>query len=91
LIGKNKMDKRILHTNPDGGVAVIVPTGEVPIEIVARKDVPQGVPYKIINLSDFEEVLSDRTFRDAWELGDFTPDGFGDPEGYWAEQNEASK
>jgi hypothetical protein len=31
---------------------------------VAKKDVPAGVEYKIV---DVTEVPSDRTFRDAWE------------------------
>ena len=44
------------------GVAIITPTGELPIEEVAAKDVPAGVAYKIVN---DDEVPSDRTFRDA--------------------------
>jgi hypothetical protein len=80
------MNSRILYGTPDGGVAVLIPTGELPVEIVARKDVPQGVGYKIVDLADIESTISDRTFRSAWEA-DFTdPDGFGDPEGYWAEK-----
>jgi hypothetical protein len=46
------------------GVAIITPTGELSIEEVAAKDVPAGVPYKIVN---DDEVPSDRTFRNAWE------------------------
>jgi hypothetical protein len=80
------MDKRIVYTTPDGGVAVIIPTGELPVTEVARKDVPQGVSYKIVDLADIESTISDRTFRGAWEAEDFTPDGFGDPAGYWAER-----
>jgi ribosomal protein S12 len=34
------------------------------IEEIAVKDVPAGVPYKIVDVSDIPE---DRTFRDAWE------------------------
>ena len=55
-------------------VAVIHPTGELPIEAVAFKDVPQGVPYRIV-ADDY--IPSDRTYRAAWE-DDFTsPDGYG--------------
>jgi hypothetical protein len=80
------MNSRILYGTPDGGVAIIIPTGELPVEVVARKDVPQGVGYKIVDLADIESIISDRTFRSAWEA-DFTdPDGFGDPESYWAEK-----
>jgi hypothetical protein len=45
------------------GVAIIHPTGELSIEEVAKKDVPAGVPYRIVN---DDEVPSDRTFRNAW-------------------------
>ena len=87
------MNQRIIYATPDGGVAIIIPTGELPTEVVARKDVPQGVPYKIVDLADVEDVISDRTFRGAWEAEEFTPDGTGDPEGYAAEKaaEEAEK
>ena len=57
------MNQRIVYPTPDGGVAIIIPTGELPIEEVAKKDVP-GVPYSIVDASKIPE---DRTFRDAWE------------------------
>ena len=63
---------------------VVNPSGALPVEIVARKDVPQGVPYKIVPP---EAIPSDREFRDAWEVDIDVPDGYGDPDGYWAEQN----
>ena len=44
------------------GVAIIHPTGELSIEEVAAKDVPAGVPFRIVN---DDEVPSDRTFRNA--------------------------
>jgi hypothetical protein len=46
------------------GVAIIHPTGELSIEEVAAKDMPAGVPYRIVN---DDEVPSDRTFRNAWK------------------------
>jgi hypothetical protein len=48
----------------ESGVAIITPTGELSIEDVADKDVPAGVPYRIVN---DDEVPSDRTFRNAWK------------------------
>ena len=33
------------------------------IEEIAAKDVPAGVPYKIVDVS---EIPEDRTFRGAW-------------------------
>lgn len=60
--------KRIIYPNLDGGVCVIIPTSEalesMSIEEIAAKDVPQGIEYKIIDVS---ELPQDRTFRNAWE------------------------
>jgi hypothetical protein len=55
---------RIIYPTPDGGVAVIIPA--VSVEL-ALKDVPEGVPYEIV---DATEVPTDRTFRGAWVMGD---------------------
>ena len=69
------MTKRILFQNLDGGISVITPTGELSLEETALKDVPSGVKYKIIDVSD---LPPDRDFRNAWEY-DFTDsfDGVG--------------
>ena len=60
------MNSRIIYPNDDGGVSIIVPAPEcgLTIEEIAAKDVPQGKPFKIVDVSD---IPSDRTFRDAWE------------------------
>ena len=60
------MNQRIIYPTPDGGVAVIVPAQEcgLTIEEIAAKDVPEGVEYQIVDVSDIPE---DRTFRNAWE------------------------
>lgn len=78
---------KIIYATPTGGVAIIHSTGELPIEVVARKDVPQGVAYKIVKDSD---IPTDRTFRNAWVAEPFEPDGYGDPDRYWREQNDQS-
>ena len=58
--------QRIIYPTADGGVAVIVPTEEcgLTVEAIAAKDVPAGVPFKIVDVAD---IPSDRTFRNAWE------------------------
>ena len=56
--------KRIIYQSESGGVAVIIPTGSVEL---ALKDVPEGVAYEIIEEAD---IPSDRTFRNAWVIGD---------------------
>lgn len=48
----------------ESGIAIITPTGELSIEEVAAKDVPAGVPFRIVN---DDEVPNDRTFRNAWK------------------------
>jgi hypothetical protein len=56
----------IVYPTPDGGVAIIIPTGELSIQEVAAKDVPEGVvAYTIVDAS---EIPEDRTFRAAWEF-----------------------
>ena len=59
------MNKRIIYPTDDGGVAIIVPADcGLTIDEIAAKDVPEGKPYKIVDVAD---IPSDRTFRDAWE------------------------
>jgi hypothetical protein len=58
---------KIIYTNNEGGVSVIHPTGELSIEEVAAKDVPEGIPYEIV---EDDAIPSDRTFRNAWVMGD---------------------
>ena len=56
--------KRIIYPTDDG-VAIIIPADcGLTIEEIAAKNVPEGKPYKIIDIAD---VPSDRTFRNAWE------------------------
>jgi len=55
---------RIIYSNTDGTVAVIIPAESVEL---ALKDVPPGVPYEIVTT---DEVPSDRYFRGAWVMGD---------------------
>jgi len=59
------MNKRIIYPTDDG-VAIIIPATEcgLTIEEIAAKDVPAGVEFKIVDVSDIPE---DRTFRNAWE------------------------
>jgi len=62
-------DKRIIYTDDDGNVCVVVPADNcgLTVEEIRDKDVPNGKTGTIVDTS---EVPSDRTFRDAWT---FTP------------------
>ena len=71
------MDKRIIYKNADGTIGIVVPANCVlTVEQIAKKDVPTGLKYKIVDVS---EISSDRTFRDAWTIDDAElTDGVGD-------------
>ena len=71
----------------DTGIAVIVSTGTIDINEVARKDVPAGVPYRFI---DYADIPTDYTFRSAWTADFTSPDGYGiGHEAWFAEQAAA--
>jgi hypothetical protein len=60
------MNQRIIYPTDDGGVAIIIPADcGLTIEEIAAKDVPEGKPFKIVDVSD---IPTDRTFRNAWEF-----------------------
>ena len=80
--------KRIIYQNESGGICVIIPTGELPIEDVCQKDVPAGTPYLIV---EDDAIPSDRTFRNAWEADFSNPDGTGIGADAWFAQQEASE
>jgi hypothetical protein len=61
------MNQRIIYQNSEGGVSIVTPTGEMPIEDVIAKDVPAGVEYSVVDVSD---LPSDRYFRRAWAVFD---------------------
>jgi hypothetical protein len=62
------MNQVIIYTQDNGTVAIIRPTEDFlqshTIEDCA-KDVPAGKQYKIV---DVEDIPTDRTFRNAWEM-----------------------
>lgn len=71
---------KIIYTSAGGGVSIVIPTDEalsfMTIDEIAKKDVPTGLPYKIVDAS---EILADRTFRDAWTIDDsILTDGVGE-------------
>lgn len=81
--------KKIIYPNENGGLCVVIPTPDssLTVEQIASKDVPSGVPYKIIEDSD---VPTDRTFRDAWEADFRDPDGYGLGHDEWFRLNPST-
>ena len=65
----DKIMKRIIYKNSDNSVSIIVPSDEalqsMTIEQIAKKDVPTGYKYKIVDVS---EIPSDRSLRNAWSI-----------------------
>lgn len=71
---------KIIYRNESGGVSILHPTDEalsfMTIDEIAKKDVPTGLPYKIVADS---EVPTGRTFRDAWTVDEASlTDGVGE-------------
>ena len=78
------MSKYIIYPNDSGGVSLVIPTGELPVEEVARKDVPVGVAYLIV---DADQIPADHIFFNAWEADFSNPHGHGiGAEAWFAEQ-----
>ena len=81
--------KRIIYSDDDGRAIIIVPTEELSIEEVAKKDVPAGKKYKIVDKTD---IPTDRSFRNAWTVDetDLT-DGVAVGQDKWYEDNPSYK
>ena len=63
------VDKRVIYNNADGQLAILVPAPDcgLTIEEIALKDVPYGLPFKIVGLTD---LPADRAQRLGWTVDD---------------------
>lgn len=79
------MDKTILFPRDDGGLVFVYPCAcGLTVEDIARKDVPAGKPFLIVDNAD---LPTDRTYIDAWTADFSQPDGVGiGPDAWFAEQ-----
>lgn len=71
---------KIIYKNESGGVSVLHPTEEalsfMTIDEIAKKDVPTGVKYKIVEDS---YLPAERTYRNAWVIDEaLLTDGVGE-------------
>jgi hypothetical protein len=85
------MSQIIIYPNDTGNLALIIPALDcgLTIEDIARKDVPDGKPYKFMAAS---AVPEDRAFFAAWEADFSVPDGYGIGHDKWfAEQAAKGK
>tara|TARA_R100001509_G_C4831403_1_gene203429 strand:+ start:513 stop:731 length:219 start_codon:yes stop_codon:yes gene_type:complete len=72
------MAKKIIYKAENGTLSVITPAenNSMTIEDIAKKDVPTGLSYKIIEDTD---LPNSREFRNAWTIADNElTDGVGD-------------
>ncbi|QOF71851.1 hypothetical protein IG197_01800 [Aminobacter sp. SR38] len=79
--------QRIIYPSGDG-VAVLIPAEKsgLPVQEVARKDVPAGLPFRIIATA---EIPTDRSQRDLWTADFSQPDGYGIGAAAWFAEQEA--
>lgn len=75
----------IIYPHEAGGVCLCYPSDcGIPVEEIARKDVPAGLPYL---LATRDQVPTDHTFFGAFEADFSNPDGYGiGAEAWFAEQ-----
>lgn len=80
------MTQMIIYKSETGKVILVIPVTNcgISIEEIARKDVPAGLPYHIV---DATQVPEDRTFYEAWEADFTNPTGYGiGADAWFAEQ-----
>jgi hypothetical protein len=80
------MNQSIIYPQDSGSIALVIPAPECGLSVkeIARKDVPVGVPYLIVNNGD---VPLEHEFFGAWEADFSNPDGYGiGADAWFAEQ-----
>jgi hypothetical protein len=83
------MTQVIIYPNDEGWLSVVSPAAEcgLSVEEIARKDVPAGKPYHIIDAS---LLPTENIFFNAWEADFSNPTGHGIGQKAWfAEQEQA--
>ena len=74
----------VIFENQDKSIGVLIPTKECVdlfgIEAIAKKDVPEGLPFWIV---EDVHIPESRTFRGAWEIDE----SMGEPYGYGHQYN----
>ena len=77
-----------IFPNGQGGVSLLIPSGELPLMDTALKDVPVGVPFKLVSAAD---LPADSRLFEAWEADFSDPDGHGiGMEAYWKTKEVAA-
>lgn len=82
---------RIIHPNEDNSITIVTPALNcgIPIEEIARKDVPAGVPFRYM---DESLIPPDLEYWAAWEADFSNPDGYGiGADAWFAEQAQLNR
>jgi len=77
----NPETTRIFYQNADKSICVCCPTGALPVEVVAVRDLPAGAPYWIKDFKSTDNLKAsfpDLDFFDSFELDE---EYWGDPHG----------
>ena len=84
------MTQVIIYPNDEGWLSVISPAIEcnLSVEEIARKDVPAGKPYHIIDVS---LLPTENTFFSAWEADFSSPNGYGIGHDAWFAEQAAKE
>lgn len=69
----------------EGHIAICFPAPDWDIEDVAKKDVPEGIPYLIVEHST---LPVDLLFFEAWQADFSNPDGYGMGYQAWRTEKE---
>jgi hypothetical protein len=83
------MSKLIIYKSEEGRAILVIPAPncEISLEEIARKDVPPGLPYHIVDRS---QIPTDMTFYEAWEADFTNPTGHGiGSVAFWEEKEQA--
>lgn len=84
------MTQVIIFPNDDNSISVVMPAPEcgLSVEEIARKDVPAGKPYHIINA---DQLPPDGMFFNAWEADFSNPGGHGIGHDAWFAEQAAKE
>jgi hypothetical protein len=82
----NNKDNYIIYPNANNSITLLMPSNELPLIEIARKDVPKEVPYLIITK---DSIPDDDEYFNAWEADFSNPDGYGIGADAWFAEQEA--
>ena len=60
----------VIYNEVDGSLSVLIPSGEISLEEVIQKDVPQGIPFQVVSSNSLPIYAA---FRNSWyaDFNDF--------------------